>query len=77
VSLEEAMETEQRCVEELWKASEIALAEKRRQQLALRLDSSSRAATDHVLRSRRPPRGEAGPLSRDVDPTNRDGEDYG
>ena len=30
----EAMETEQRC-EELWKASEIALAEKRRQQLAL------------------------------------------
>jgi len=31
----EAMETEQRCVEELWKASEIALAEKRRQQLAL------------------------------------------
>jgi hypothetical protein len=29
------METEQRCVEELWKASEIALAEKRRQQLAL------------------------------------------
>ncbi len=31
----EAMETEQRCVEELWKASETALAEKRRQQLAL------------------------------------------
>lgn len=31
----EAMETEQRCVEELWKASEIALAEKRRRQLAL------------------------------------------
>ena len=29
------METEQRCVEELWKASETALAEKRRQQLAL------------------------------------------
>jgi hypothetical protein len=29
------METEQRCVEELWKASESALAEKRRQQLAL------------------------------------------
>ena len=34
VSLE-AMETEHRCVEELWKASEIALAEERRQQLAL------------------------------------------
>jgi hypothetical protein len=31
------MEKEQRCVEELWKASEIALAEKRRQQLALEL----------------------------------------
>ena len=31
----EAMKTEQRCVEELWKASEIALAEKRRRQLAL------------------------------------------
>ena len=31
----EAMETEQRCIEELWKASESALAEKRRQQLAL------------------------------------------
>ena len=34
VSLE-VMEKEQRCVEELWKASEIALAEKRRRQLAL------------------------------------------
>ena len=34
VSLE-AMETEQRCVEELWRASEVALAEKLRQQLAL------------------------------------------
>jgi hypothetical protein len=29
------METEQRCVEELWRASEVALAEKLRQQLAL------------------------------------------
>ncbi len=72
----EAMETEQRC-EELWKASEIALAEKRRQQLALdwiahheRLQITFYGLAAHH-------EAKQGPLSREVDPTNGEGEDYG